>query len=125
MTQLTPEQLDGLIAQHERSAMIYCAMNGLSVPPIERVLTIAALRELVGIRTEIAALRRDAAWGAHNGGAHQLIKLHHADAMKLYAALKLVRPNHPLVEELRRSYCEIWRTGDGARQCASNSEDAK
>lgn len=74
---------------------------------------------IAALRREVERLRKDAAWGAHNGPAHTLIKSHHADAMKLYAALKLVRPNHPLVEEYRTAYCEIFRSSPCGQESLS------
>lgn len=114
---ISKARLDELI--HSMTAKIGGAMfNGMPFMADEPREIREALCDYARLREENVELKRDAAWGAHNGGAHQLIKLHHADAMKLYAALKLVRPNHSLVDELRTSYCEIHRSSSCGQAAA-------
>ncbi len=49
------------------------------------------------LAARVAQLEKDAAWGAHNGGAHQLLKIQHSKSVELYNALREMSPNHAVV----------------------------
>jgi hypothetical protein len=70
------------ISNLERELNEQARVNGAKIADLERRLKEA---------------ERDAKWGAHNGGAHQLLKLQHATSVELYNALRALSPNHAVV----------------------------
>jgi hypothetical protein len=69
------------------------------------------------LQQEVAGLRKDAAWGAHNGGAHQLLKIQHATSVELYNALRTLSPDHAVVAKHYELSPEALSGYSGGTEC--------